>query len=791
MAAGAAKNAKFRIEKIKEKNRLEEQRNALVGDLDVPIFEPQRNIESVQIDRQEPASNVQKSETQTQIQQNNEQVTTGTASVNGANNTSTGSSQDKIPKVNTLHDYAPYNYIITLSCISKNQFNEGQEGDGVVIAKSAGKGTTGEPPLDKDFYIDNLMIRNAISPTLATGTGTTVQVLFEVTEPYGVSFIDALIQAADIQGFTNHLQAVYKIKIEFKGIDDEGKPTSTIPFSTREIPIGITAVELGISAGVSTYAVTAVPKTNLAFTDLHGKTKEAYTIGGETVQEVLTNLFEAITRTQKSLETANKMKAADQYELAVDQCKDIVTTKIGYDEKSPTQSIVNHSYIYDTATHKTFYRGISVPKGTNIQAFIEAIVRESDFYKDQFDDDMEPIREQMEICRIYPQLEILSDDNGNNRPQYKFKYIVRTQKVTAAYFNKKGDDLVKDLVSVRTYDYLYTGKNQDVLNFDISYKFGYYQAIPRNSNVENEEQTDNPDGKSEKVNDADQSGAGGKGVSQTITEPEDPKFADGLQLKVNKKNGEIGSIFEQVIADPAGDLVVATLELIGDPFWIAQKDVSNKSFALSHQEGTPNTDANGAVATDESEITIDLNFKTPQDLDDNTGLFLNQDRVTFSGKYKVFMCVNRFAGGMFTNELEMARLKFQEDDEPEAVQGTGTQGRTRGSFLTSTVGTDTQGRTRPSFLSETAGTESQGITRGTFLSGDIQVVGDNSGDNVTKNTVDDNVVKKTIKDIKNANKIPVITRPVFLSDLSSDNPPASTILRNKVNPKSRLLNSGS
>ena len=198
MAAGAAKNAKFRIEKIKEKNRLEEQRNALVGDLDVPIFEPQRNIESIQIDRQEPASNVQKSETQTQIQQNNEQVTTGTASVNGANNT-----------LNTLHDYAPYNYIITLSCISKNQFNEGQEGDGVVIAKSAGKGTTGEPPLDKDFYIDNLMIRNAISPTLATGTGTTVQVLFEVTEPYGVSFIDALIQAADIQGFTNHLQAVY------------------------------------------------------------------------------------------------------------------------------------------------------------------------------------------------------------------------------------------------------------------------------------------------------------------------------------------------------------------------------------------------------------------------------------------------------------------------------------------------------------------------------------------------------------------------------------------------------
>ena len=56
-------------------------------------------------------------------------------------------------ETNPLHDFAPYNYNITLSCISKDDFNNGNDTDGVVIAKSSGKGTTGPSPLDKDFYI--------------------------------------------------------------------------------------------------------------------------------------------------------------------------------------------------------------------------------------------------------------------------------------------------------------------------------------------------------------------------------------------------------------------------------------------------------------------------------------------------------------------------------------------------------------------------------------------------------------------------------------------------------------
>ena len=58
----------------------------------------------------------------------------------------------------------------------------------------------------------------------------------------------------------------------------------------EKIPIHIYSVEFNVEAGVTTYSIQAVPATMLAFTDVHGRTKEAYTVTGNTVEEVLNNL---------------------------------------------------------------------------------------------------------------------------------------------------------------------------------------------------------------------------------------------------------------------------------------------------------------------------------------------------------------------------------------------------------------------------------------------------------------------------------------------------------------------
>ena len=127
-----------------------------------------------------------------------------------------------------------------------------------------------------------------------------------------------------------------------------------------------------------------------------------------------------------------------------------------------------------------------------------------------------------------------------------------------------------------------------------------------------------------------------------------------------------------------------------------------------------------------------LNFRTPQDLDDETGLFLNSERVRFSGKYKVFICANRFADGVFTNELEMVRMKFQEEDEPEAVAGkaNGNAGASKGG-MQSKQGVGRYDPTKPAFLTDLGAS-----------SGSNTVSEDNTGDNVTKVPVGSNISRQ-------------------------------------------------
>ena len=573
--------------------------------------------------------------------------------------------------VNPLHDYEPINYFISLSCLSSAAFNTG-DGDQILIAQSAGKGGKG---IGDDYYIDNLVIRNSLSPTAGgANSGTIYQVSFDVTEPYGTSFTDALITASKDLGYTSHLQAVFQLQIQFRGVDDDQNPAATSPpKTTRTIPITIRAVDVKIEAGVSTYACQAVPTTGLANTELHGVTKEAITVVGNTVQEVIQDFFSKINSTQTTLKKEKKIAEADEFTLGVDESdKEILEARIPYDTNSDLQNTVQVKNLQAGPPNQGGRsRFITVPAGTPVQLFIEAIVKESDFVRSQFEPDMQPKSTKddfMRTLRTFSRVEILSNSGGGGgqRPVYKFIWILRPQKVSANYFKKEAVDLVKDVTPVRTYDYLYTGKNKDVLAFDLTYRFAYFQPIPYfEQGGDGAPPTDaySGDDPAIKRSRGDTTGQKGAGTSSIVSEAIATR-KDGFIASLNTVNGEMSTLFEQILNDPAGDLLVVQMEILGDPLWIEQKTVSNRSFAGSHNTSSfPLVDANGAVVPDAYEVYVQVNFKTPTDLDDDTGLFKIQDAASFGGKYAVYLCESNFAGGLYTNILQMRRLRHQETDK--------------------------------------------------------------------------------------------------------------------------------
>jgi len=591
----------------------------------------------------------------------------GTGLANESSSTTNVGASVTPPRSNPLHDFEPVNYLISLSAISKDNFNSGGQGREILIARSGGKGPQGEGVLGKDYYIDNLVIRNTVSPTSEGKSGTVFQILFDVTEPYGTSFIDALITSANTLGFENHLKAVYKLKVEFKGVNDDGEPSGApIDYATRIIPIHIYSVQMNVAAGVTTYSLQCVPATYLGVTELHSVTQEQITVTGDTVGQVVTDFMQKYNATLKTLKSENRIQNPDEYELSISEsAKEIVESKIPYDANSRSANIINISNQFEGPPGYQGRREITVPANTSIQAFIEAVVRESNFYRLQFDANGDPKDDFLMTLRTNTRLEILQETGGGggNRPVYKFIWVLRPQKVSASYVNKEAEDLVSNVIPVRTYNYLYTGQNKDILDFDVTYKFGYYQAIPyfkrTGTNTENDAYSgENP----EETSNEDTTGQQGSGTSQVTTEAIRQR-KDGFIADLNTENGEVATIFEQIIQDPSADLLVTQMEIIGDPCWIEQKSVLNESYQNSYLEGSPNIDRFGAVTTDEYEVYVKIQFKTPTDLNDETGLFNIDQAAFFSGIYKVYICESRFAGGMFTNVLQMVRMRHQPTDK--------------------------------------------------------------------------------------------------------------------------------
>ena len=564
--------------------------------------------------------------------------------------------------INPLHDYAPVNYIITLSCLSKDRFNTGA-GSEVVIFKSGGKGVQGAGPLSKDYYVDNLVIRSSIAPSQETGTATAFQILFDVHEPYGSSFVDALVKAALMQGYKNHLNAVFNIRIEFKGNDDNGQPTNYIPNTTRDIPIHIYMVEMKIEAGISIYQIQAAPATGIALTDLYTTTQESVTITGDTVGDLLENFFVAYTQSLKTLqaEEDKKIQLTDEYILDTSaSLAEVLDSPIGWTTNSSLSSVVTVNNLMGVGLKKdeVLGRSVTVPKGTRIQTLIEAVVKESRYIRDQFDSDGIPKDDQIKLLKLETQLQ-LGEDNGNGRDQYQFIYILRTQAFNSGHTSKGNGQTVENIVPIKEYNYLYTGKNQDVLRFDITYKFAYYQMLPylnpKGNDVVTEQQDGKASGESEGDPKPDHTGQDEvDGFTILPVNAGQQTFLPGL----NTDNGEIVEIFQQIIQNPSADLLATSVEIIGDPYWLPQQSVSNQSFRNSYGS-TAGVDSTGAVTT-ENEVVIQLNFKQPVDLDDEIGLFTNLNDVQgFQGKYRVYICESRFEQGIFTNILQMVRLHKQ------------------------------------------------------------------------------------------------------------------------------------
>lgn len=660
-----------------------------------------------------------------------------------------------LPLPNILSAYNTYNYVLSLGVLSPDDLNSPD------TTYMAGKQiplickTAGADPYNRvataygkfDFFIDNLSLQSNIGFEKNNNTNVTLM-KFDIIEPYSMGmFVIACQTAAYQSGWKNYRDAPYLLKVEFRG--NTPNQMSTIPQTTRYIPVKITQLEMTVSEKGAVYKVAAVAYNHTAYSTRTANLTADTSIKGATVQEVLQTgqkslqavlnkrlqeykkdgtyeepdeiliLFpndpassatpqgsgenkesgdKATTTTSTtggssgsgSLEEKLGVKKSKINETLVQpdgECNALGKASMGYGlDKQGDPAFGQENKVWD-AKNKVWTRGKTVSnitegefrftQGSDVINSINQVLLKSNFPTETLDASKvtaEGLRGWWTIdTQVYAKPNAENTKTGS-KPRL-IVYRVLPYAVSVASTNPPNtappgvDNLKKQ--AVKEYNYLYTGKNTEILKFDIKFNVGFaatlaadnYKGSQGVQTAANSGSNDDPD------IDIIASLPGSAPVPKAGVTPTMAVF--GLTTTSTDRMGGGGAeteatraarVFHDAITK-GKDMIQLNMDIHGDPYYIAQSGTGNYTAKATAFQ---NLNSDGSVNYQNGEVYITVNFRTPTDINQTTGLYnfagaTSAPVVAFSGLYRVYKVMSTFSQGQFKQTLVGVRMPQQEN----------------------------------------------------------------------------------------------------------------------------------
>lgn len=330
---------------------------------------------------------------------------------------------------------------------------------------------------------------------------------------------------------------------------------------------------------------------------------------------------------------------------------------------------------------------VTVPAGTIIDKLIEFIVRNSEYFLKQISpyntiDRNNPVN----WYKIIPRVELGPYNKFRKKFSTKTTFHVIPYKIYGAAHPYIGNGLPTG--QVKKYDYLFTGKNTDVLDLSVDFNLLYNISMPVNRGQVNVSQglgNQNVEQGEVLANQvADMFGTNVKqAANQTNSYIDDGVQKYPIQFHSGQRNYQpIGggtallstqelaaSVLHSINLDSRGDMINVKLKILGDPDFIKQDDIFYNSTFFKITESR--IGSTGSLWMDTANLTIQVNINSPTDYDDSTGIaFPNIDPYggiftynAFSGIYKVVTIENLFQKGKFEQVLDIVRSPIQSKDQ--------------------------------------------------------------------------------------------------------------------------------
>lgn len=347
---------------------------------------------------------------------------------------------------------------------------------------------------------------------------------------------------------------------------------------------------------------------------------------------------------------------------------------VGKDQKV----IVNGNTVRGNNTVDPTTSDLRFSQNTDITAAIDAVLLNSDYATTQLQEKNVDDKGQRKWWRVDTQVFNITDndsnaDSTNQKPRiivYRIvPYGVHTSKVTVPGGKAPGFEQLKK-EAVKEYNFIYTGKNIDVLNFQIEVKTGFtgkMNATSAKRTQDNQQQASASGAESNDKNNEKPLDGGTKTEKKLGIQPQSVNYTStgtGKQMGggLETEATQAAKQFHDAITS-AASMTQLSMKIIGDPYWIAQSGMGNYTSVPSQFQNLNN---DGTVNYQNGEVDVMVNFRTPVDLNQTTGMYdfgknaKDVPLLQWSGLYQVTKVVSNFDGGSFTQTLTGPRRNGQE-----------------------------------------------------------------------------------------------------------------------------------
>jgi hypothetical protein len=237
----------------------------------------------------------------------------------------------------------------------------------------------------------------------------------------------------------------------------------------------------------------------------------------------------------------------------------------------------------------------NVTSGTSIVDTINLVMRNSDYIKSQVIDPLSgkeefPLDKPVKYFRVIPSITLLDFDPFRNEFAREVTYYIQKYE----YFNTKHPNLpkAKPPGPVKQYDYIYTGKNVDIIDLQIDFDTAYHTAVVVNRQNAN---ATNPATGATDVNTADKA-AKPAGAGTVVPSTHKPINGDATAQSSGADTPQtilVANAMKSIYSSSRGDMLNVKLKIVGDPHFIKQDDIyagpSQGDYDVTEQMINPGT----------------------------------------------------------------------------------------------------------------------------------------------------------------------------------------------------------